>query len=142
MVEDPKPKPAPVDPLAPVPHVASKADVVVLVPRQIGGSYGMVEAGGVQVLHDVVPHPDAPEGVGVVSMHPDFVEKFLRAVEGSRLLKRPQLSAADEALEAMRPRGRGELPPLSDAERANAVAPLPPGPPAKPEAKAKAPAKK
>jgi hypothetical protein len=127
MTEDPKPHPVPVDaasvakdPLAPVSYVPAKGDVLVVVPRPLG-QYGLLEAGNVQVVHDIASHPDVLEGEGVIGIDPEFVEKFLRSVEGSRLLKAPQLSAVDEALQSYRPRGRGELPPMSDAERADAV---------------------
>lgn len=126
MAEDPKPHPKPVDaaqvvvdPLAPVPHVPGKSDVLVVVPKPIGGQYGLIEAEGKQVIHDVVSHPDL-DAEGVIAIHPDFVAKFMGAVEGSRLLKR-ELSPADEVLEAQRPKGRGELPPMTDAERADAI---------------------
>lgn len=112
-------RPAPVegavvpDPLAPVPHVESKQDVALIVPKTVG-AYGVREDGK-QVIHQVSQREEGEPG-GIVMVHPAHVASFLRNVEGSKRLHPSGMSAEMEALEAARPQGRVTLAPLAEEE--------------------------
>jgi hypothetical protein len=113
------PDPAPVfDATVPVPHVPHKSDVPIWVPRS-AGQYGIVSAGE-QTLYEIAPVDEsdaAPLGrLGLVKVHPDHVERFLRNVEGSVLAKPGTMTAEQEAAEAARPFGRRAGPPLTAEE--------------------------
>jgi hypothetical protein len=101
------------DPLAPVPHVESKQDVALIVPKT-AGAYGGREDGK-QVIHQVSPREEGEPG-GIVMVHPAHVASFLRNVEGSKRLHPQGMGAEMEALEAGRPQGRITLAPLTDEE--------------------------
>jgi hypothetical protein len=115
-------KPAPVeaaavvtDPMLPIAHVAAKDDVAVWVPKSIG-HYGLVDRGE-QTLYEVWPADNAPLGrAGLVKVALEHVEKFLRNIEGSILVKPGTMTPEQEAAEAARPVGRRAGPPLTAEE--------------------------
>lgn len=74
-------------------HEPSKQDVEILIPER--RQYGIVQGPGLQIIY---PAREAGNGRFSIMVHPDHVNRVLRAIEGSKLAKAPKRPFAAEQL--------------------------------------------